>query len=250
VEHLTEQDLVLLALGEAETDFGSDHDLREHLNACDRCTTELETLRHVVHMGRESGAHRGLPPTPPAAVWDGVARELALPVPAAPPARASAVPPEPVRRSRSSRRWLIAATIAAAAVLGTGAGVLIGRATADRPAVATSTSSAELAPVAPAGPDEAAGTATVTRGADGATLTVDTAHLPVQQGFYQVWLYDQAADKMVPIGTLDGAGRGTFTLTPSIDIRSYNIVDVSAQQLNGDPAHGSSVLRGALTQSG
>ena len=141
----------------------------------------------------------------------------------------------------------MAAAIAAAALLGIGAGVVIGRAT-DGPPAAANTSSATLAPVPPAGPSEATGSANITRGPNGATLTVDTAHLPLQQGFYQVWLYDQAADKMVPIGTLDGTGHGTFTLTPSIDLRSYNIIDISAQQLNGDPAHGSSVLRGAIAQ--
>ncbi len=249
MEHLSEQDLVLLAFGEAETDFGADHEVREHLRSCDRCTNELETLRHVVELGRESGSYRGTAPTPPPSVWDGIAHELALPTPGDPPAEKLEFPSAPrARGQRSRRRWLIAASIAAAAVLGTGAGVLIGRATADRPPASATTSSAALAPVSPDGPAEAAGTATVTRGPDGATLTVATAHLPLQQGFYQVWLYDQTANKMVPIGTLDGAGQGTFTLTPSIDLRSFNVVDISAQQLNGDPAHGSSMLRGALTQ--
>ena len=249
MEHLTEQDLVLLALGEAEAEFGAHGDVREHLRTCDRCTAELEALRHVVELGRGSATVRGIAPAPPAAVWDGIAHELGLSTPVESAAEPAGVPAgSGAGTAHPRRRWLVVAAIAAAAVLGASAGVLIGRATADRPPAAASTSSAALAPVAPEGPAEADGTATVTRGPDGATLTVATAHLPLQQGFYQVWLYDQTANKMVPIGTLDGAGQGTFTLTPSIDLRSYNIVDISAQQLNGDPAHGSSMLRGALTQ--
>lgn len=153
--------------------------------------------------------------------------------------------PLPIRRRMSRRSFLIAATIAVlAAAGGIAGGIAIGRHT---PAQSVAGPSTELAPL-PTGPPGVQGNAAVITSTDGATLNVDTQHLPLRQGFYQVWLYDRVADKMVPIGTLGGSGQGSFTLSPSIDLRSYNIVDVSAQDLNGDPAHGDSVLRGILTQ--
>ena len=158
----------------------------------------------------------------------------------------AAVVPMSGRRRMSRRNWLIAAAIAVlAAAGGIAGGIAIGR---NNPAGSVAQGpSTELVPL-PTGPSGVQGSATVVRAPDGATLNVDTQHLPLRQGFYQVWLYDQVADKMVPIGTLGGNGQGSFTLSPSIDLRSYNIVDVSAQDLNGDPAHGDSVLRGTLTQ--
>ena len=132
-------------------------------------------------------------------------------------------------------------------VLAVGVGILIGRSLAPPAQTASPTSSAQLTPV-DTGPPQASGAATITGGPTGATLSVTTRQLPLRQGFYQVWLYDQSSGVMVPIGTLDAVGNGTFSVAPSIDIHAFNIVDVSAQQLNGDPAHGTSMLRGTLTQ--
>ena len=52
--HLTEQDLVLLAFGEAATDFGQHGDASEHLRTCDRCAAELNAFQHIVELGRET----------------------------------------------------------------------------------------------------------------------------------------------------------------------------------------------------
>ena len=261
MEHLSEQDLVLLALGEPATATEAGAPAWDHVHACDHCAADLAAFRHVGDLARESAADHG--PTPPAAsrLWQGIADELGLddtegPADGGRPAPVRSADEAPGRSAhrasgsapRRHRTWLVAASIAAAVILGIGGGVLIGRATVDRPDTASSTTSAELAAVQPAAPSEAVGTATVTASTDGATLTVTTEHLPLQQGFYQVWLYDKAAENMVPVGILDGTGTGSFTLSPAIDIRSFNIVDVSAQELNGNPAHGTSVLQGTLTQ--
>jgi hypothetical protein len=262
VAHLSEQDLVLLALGEPQTTTEAGEGAWAHLHSCPECSAELAAFRHVVDLGRESADDRGPTPSASPQLWAGIADALdhdpgedlppapvslrrTTPGGAAPDGVANRV--EPNRAGRGRRRWIIAAAVAAALVLGVGAGVLVGRATVNR-SPATASTSAALAPVAPSGPAEASGTATITGAPEGATLTVTTAHLPLRQGFYQVWLYDQAANKMVPVGTLDSAGTGTFTVAPSIDVRSFNTVDISAQELNGDPAHGTSMLRGTLTQ--
>ena len=100
----------------------------------------------------------------------------------------------------------------------------------------------------PAGPSTAHGTATVTQTPDGLTLNVAARQLPLRQGYYEVWLYDPTANQMVAVGTLGAGGDGVWTLASTIDLRSYSVVDVSAQDFDGDPAHKDSVLRGALTQ--
>ena len=255
MEHLTEQDLVQLALDNttASTDIGAD--VWEHLQACEHCSGEIASYRTVLALGRESDAERGLAPPPPPAVWAAIARELSLTDLTAPevrqPGRTDAPTLDSAERGRphnSTRRrtWLLAAA-AIIAVFALGAGVLIGRATMHPAPAASATTSAALTPVTPDS-TKATGTATIITGTQGVSLTVVTDHLPLRQGFYQVWLYDQDANTMVPIGTLNGHGDGTFTVTPSIDINAFNVVDISAQELNGNPAHGTSVLRGTLTQ--
>jgi hypothetical protein len=100
----------------------------------------------------------------------------------------------------------------------------------------------------PAGPPTAHGTATVTQGEAGTTLSVAASHLPLRQGYYEVWLYNPQADKMIAVGTLGSGGDGVWTLASTIDLRSYSVVDVSAQDFDGNPAHKDSVLQGPLTQ--
>lgn len=153
------------------------------------------------------------------------------------------------RPRRSIRYGLLAAAAAAAVVVAVGAGIAGGVAIG-RHEVPTSTatqSQAELRPM-PAGPTAASGTATINQGVDGLTLNVMARQLPLRQGYYEVWLYNPTADQMVAVGTLGAGGNGFWTLASTIDLRSYSIVDVSAQNFDGNPAHRDSVLQGPLTQ--
>ena len=65
--------------------------------------------------------------------------------------------------------------------------------------------------------------------------------------FYEVWLLDRKAGRLVSLGILGPGETGTFVLPKTLDLEEYPVVDVSLQVLNGDPKHsGNSVVRGTL----
>lgn len=149
------------------------------------------------------------------------------------------------RRPQIWRRGLLVAAVVVAAAVGTAAGVALGQRN-EAPSAAVEYQ-AELKPMA-AGPADARATATVVQADGSQTLKVNARQLPLRQGYYEVWLYNPTADKMVAVGTLGAAGDGEFTLASTIDLRSYSVVDVSAQDFDGNPAHKTSMLQGPLTQ--
>ena len=64
-------------------------------------------------------------------------------------------------------------------------------------------------------------------------------------GYREVWLLD-ADGGLVSLGVLAG-DEGRFTVPPGVDLGRFAAVDVSAEPLDGDPAHSSdSLLRGSL----
>ena len=258
----------------------ADDPTRRHLLVCALCRRELEQFTRTVELARQAG-DLGLhtPLILPSSIWLGISEELGIgsaasareadrPFPVqrdAGPALVDVptlqrVTPEPAvapstargvdrRGAVGGRRPVRRALLVAAAVVAIGAavagGVVIGRPapTASAPVQ----SEAALMPM-PAGPSTAHGTATITQTADGLTLNVAARQLPLRQGYYEVWLYDPTANQMVAVGTLGAGGDGVWTLASTIDLRSYSVVDVSAQDFDGNPAHKDSVLRGALTQ--
>ncbi len=145
-------------------------------------------------------------------------------------------------------RWRIGLAVAAVIVtLGAlGGGYLLGRHN-DGAAMNTASHATLLAqPGAPAG---VTGTAVVHATAQGHQLTIDSSGLPLRQGYYEVWLYNPASGGMQPVGALADDGSGTFTVAGSIDLRSYDVIDVSAQDYGGSTVvHQNSVLQGPLTQ--
>ncbi len=114
----------------------------------------------------------------------------------------------------------------------------------DRAPVAGSTAS--LGPVT-GGPAGVTGRAVVVQGPDGPELDVTAAGLRLQPGYYEVWVFDGKV-KMVAVGVLGADSAAVFTLPPTLDLRTYHVVDISLERYDGDQTHSKvSVLRGTLT---
>jgi anti-sigma-K factor RskA len=66
-------------------------------------------------------------------------------------------------------------------------------------------------------------------------------------GFYEVWLLDRSAKRLVALGLLGPSESGSFRLPPDLDLGRYPLVDVSVEPDDGNPAHsGVSAVRGDL----
>ncbi len=223
-----QDNLALLALGEQV-----DPEFAAHQSACLLCQAELRELDATVRLARRA-ARDVVESDPPARLWDSIAAEVAgAPVPAE------------VLPLRRRRRWQYGLVAAALVLIGLAGGFVVGRqGSREGNSVMANAKLVEQA----GGPSDASGTAMVTRSNRGISLSVNTSSLPYRTGYYAVWVYDPAVDRMINVGALDSAGSGTFVLPPGVDIRQYDVVDVSAQDFDGNPAHKQSVLQGGLTQ--
>ena len=225
--------LTCLALGEVV-----DASFVAHQRACRQCQLELDALAHTVAVLRETDKDSDA--VPPASVWSGISSELGL-----------ATHPETARPATAHhvRRWhhgLVAAAAAVLLVAGGVGGFILARNgdSTTVPASSHATLSAQAG-----GPKNVAGAATVHTTDQGRQLTITSEGLPLRQGYYEVWLYNPASGGMQPVGALGDTGSGTFTIAGSIDLRSYDVIDVSAQDYGGSTVvHQQSVLQGPLTR--
>jgi anti-sigma-K factor RskA len=259
VAHLDPETLVLLALGE-------DGSHADHLDTCDTCRAEVAALRRVAELGAETQEVRELH-QPPDAVWDRIAAATNVgstaegPVRPARRRRIGGRTASPGRSDRTTgpaagsgpgrtRRWaLIAATAVVALVAGVG-GTLWAtrdRVAPDSRACGTVVARADLAalPLAPSG---ATGEARVLCDGPDRRLHLHVAGLPLQPGYYEVWLIDPDTMEMTAIGVLGDGGDVLLPLASTTDLRKYRLVDISAEQYDNNQAHsGESLLRGQLT---
>lgn len=276
MDHIEPDELAVLALEGREPD---DDAARAHLAECADCRAEYDALARTAALGR-AGVPEGELEAPPASVWAGIHSELGLapelagdplaggrvaatpaeqaaPGPQAAPGQAAAVTepdePRPVAELSSHRRpwWPIAVAAAAGGILvGVGIGVAIGGLgdAESTPAPAAVLASADLA--AFPGWDGATGHATVEEDADGIRSIVVDLDASVPQGdVSEVWLIRSDASGLVSLGLLDGSS-GRFVLPAGIDLTEFTLVDVSAEPVDGDPAHsGDSIVRGELVES-
>jgi anti-sigma-K factor RskA len=91
----------------------------------------------------------------------------------------------------------------------------------------------------------AGGTVSMTPTKSAQNMLVSTVALaaPPAGSFYEVWLFNPATGKMLPVGVLSLTGASHYQLADDL-VASYTKVDVSLQQDNGNPAHSNtSVLR-------
>jgi hypothetical protein len=231
VQHLEPDRLVLLALSE-DTPAA---DESVHLAGCPGCSAEIDDLRHVAELGSETQGLDSLPP-PPERVWDAIAAATTAPVRRL-----------PVRRER---RWALPVLAAAAAAVLAIAGTVVVQRVVERSAPPDVTAKASLvrldtAPAAAHGAAEVIG---------GTRLRVDVRNLPLNPGYYEVWLIDpEDTTKMMAMGNIDGAALTgaadvVLPLPPGADLNRYRLVDVSSEAYDGNTAHsGKSLLRGTLT---
>ena len=234
MQHPSEDDLALLALGEPVPDVDA------HVLACPVCDGEVRALRTTVDTARRSDMLELAPPPP--AVWHRIADELGISAERADAVEPSVARPDdvvvPLRRS-PWRRPLTAAA-AALAVAAAATAVLVG--------VRGPAAPEEVrAPLVALGEATASGEVVLSDDDGPRSLVVDTAGLPPADGFYEVWLLDLERNRMVALGVLDDTGRGRLTVPEGVQVGDYPEVDVSLEPDDGDPAHsGDSVLRGAL----
>lgn len=246
--HSDPEELALHALGE-EVSAGTE----AHLATCRDCQRELDQLRAVVASGRAIRPE-DYPTTPPQRVWDGIAAELGLTPDASSGGGEAAAQPaaadvDDLARQRAARatgaRFGVLAMAAAAVagiILGAGTVALL---TGDDEPPGTVVATADLEPL----PDRrGTGVAEVRGTGADRSLVVDVSGLTRNRsGFYEVWLLDKDAQRLVSLGVLRG-DTGTYPLPPSVDVSEYPVVDVSIEPVDGDPAHsGDSVVRGVLS---
>ncbi|MFD6613308.1 anti-sigma factor domain-containing protein [Micromonospora chalcea] len=254
MQHLDHDRLVFLALGESEAADGE----ATHLDTCDHCRGEVETLQHVAGLGAGTQGLADLP-DPPEHIWQGIMAEIraAEELPALTERRLPrpADPVEPVavpavsRRTRRGRRWpgwaTTAVTATAAAVIGVaGTAAVLGGGT-DTDPVPRVVASAPLAAFGST-PKDASGDARVL---GDHRLHLHVTNLPTVPGYYEVWLIDPNTMDMFSVGTLsNGSGDALLPIPPNVDLRTYTVVDISAEQYDNKPDHsGDSLLRGTLT---
>jgi hypothetical protein len=142
-----------------------------------------------------------------------------------------------------------AGALAAAAVVGVLGTLAVVRPWQDRAVEAPPAASpaATLAPV-PGGPGGVSGRAVVVRGDAGPELRLTTTGLPaLNQGYYEVWVFD-GGKNMVAVGVLGPGPSSILPLPPTLDLRTFAVVDVSQEKYDGDQTHSeTSVLRGTLS---
>lgn len=200
-----------------------------HTRACRSCQDDLLDL--ALGHGMLSSAVRTLGPDPASEA----ARED-TPLPAA-----LRRPLTPARRRR-----LVAVAVAAVLALGavaTTAALRLGGEDAGPPAAAEQT--ATLEPVAP-GSVRPSGRVSMATLAERVTrMRVETVDLPrpPRGGFYYVWLFDPASNKMLPLGQVVPGHRASFDV-PAALVAAYSAIDISLETDDGDPGHSvTSVLR-------
>ncbi|MEU1585384.1 anti-sigma factor [Micromonospora sp. NPDC005710] len=284
MQHLDHDRLVFLALGESEADNGES----THLDTCALCRAEVSSLRQVAGLGSETQGLADLPDPPehlwqaieaevraaeagplltderrhrvpeqadittagqaPGAVPEQSGTSTAGQAPGA-VAESTVTRLDPGRRSRRGRGWsrwaATAVTVAAAAAVG-----VVGTVSVLRPDDSTPTPTPVVVASAPlaaygATPPAATGDARVFQ--DG-QLHLHVANLPRVPGYYEVWLINPTTMEMFSVGTLGGGSDALLPLPPNVDLTTYSVVDVSAEQYDNNTRHsGDSLLRGSLT---
>ena len=146
---------------------------------------------------------------------------------------------------RRRRPWIgfVAAAAAVALVASAGTALWATFSPAEQPTILASATLEAF----PAWPDST-GEATLEQLPDGTRVIDVTFDAPATDGGYrEVWLITTDATALVSLGIVEGTS-GQFTVPDGLDISSYDLVDISEEQFDGNPAHsGDSIVRGQLS---
>ncbi|EOD63840.1 anti-sigma factor domain-containing protein [Amycolatopsis vancoresmycina] len=235
MKHPDPDRLVLLALDEQPPGPAE----AAHLDSCPDCRDEVESLREVAALGRESRTETSLPPVSEA-VWDRIAAGTGQP--RSENGTARVLPPPGDGRSagrrfrRGARYAAVAAAAAAIGVAGTALAVNAG----DGGRVVAEAQLARQSS-APAG---AGGQVRIVDAGEGALrLKVQLTGMPAPAGLYEIWLFD-GSRTMIPLGVTAGS-EADVAVPATLTWSRFPVVDVSAQEL-GQQEHGVSMLQGTL----
>lgn len=207
-----------------------------HTRACRSCQDDLLDL--ALGHGMLSSAARTLGPD----LTPGVAPEDTRP-----PAALPRGLPAPRRRLAA----VVVAAVLALGAVGTTAALVRGGEDPSRSSFAAEQSTT-LEPVAP-GSVRPSGRVFMATLAERVTqMRVETADLPrpPRGGFYYVWLFDPASNKMLPLGQVVPGHRASFDVPASL-VAAYSAIDISLESDDGDPGHSvTSVLRASYQAAG
>ncbi len=254
MSHIDPDELALIAMGEPI----STREQGNHLASCADCSLEVTQLRHTAVVARTTMDEAELE-SPPDRVWGRIHAELGLSgAVAANPFDAPAIdvaeavedekPAEvPATRERARRSpmrvfWALAASFALIAAVGGGVWISV----AGGAPTSLATASLDAFPDHP----DAVGSAEVDEDRDGSrTLTVTLEGDASTDDYREVWLIRNDGEALISLGVLEGS-TGTFPIPPGVDLSSYDLVDISFEPVDGDPAHsGNSIVRGQLTSA-
>lgn len=241
--HLDGEVIALMALGERPGTPEESAAAERHLATCGQCTSELDELSAVARTARSIGPDELV--APPPEVWSGIQRELVATAPGASSSGSVVDLSEQRRRRRTG--WLPLLAAACVGVLVGGGATFAAMNDDGTPSTGTPTVIASAA-LDPLEGSSATGSVEVVQGATGPQVVVDVSGLQKNaEGFYEVWLLDKDAQKLIALGVLDDTDKGTFTMPPGVSMTDFPIVDVSFEPEDGDPNHSKiSVVRGQL----
>lgn len=205
----------------------------------DRDRHDLQQLRQMKPAGSVAAEWE----QPPADLWQriavaaGVGQQASAPH-GPPTATPTATDNVVTLAEHRRRRWSLPLSLAAATVLvGVIATVLITR-NGDGDEVVAEVRLDRLA-------GNGSGTAQMVDHDGHMELHLQTSDLDAGDGYLEVWLIDPTVSKLVSLGPL--RDDGVYDVPVGVDPLAFPIVDVSAEPVDGNPAHsGDSLLRGQL----
>lgn len=247
MSHLDPEQLALLALGEPV----ASQDESAHLAVCPACAAEVKEMAHAAMVARTT-VEEGALEQPSREVWARIREDLALGDEVAddPLSTASADPaseiPAPAaaddvrRRSVSRRLWTLAASLVFVVAGGSIVWALV---SSNLAAVPVATAELEAFPDHPG----AEGSAEISQDGDGRrSLTVTLDGDADSPDYREVWLIRNDGGALISLGVLETSS-GTFAIPSGVDLGEYDLVDISFEPVDGDPAHsGDSIVRGQL----